>query len=105
MSDATKFTPGPWTSELSGLSYSIEAPSFGSVAKVFGSNDRCKANANLIAAAPRLYAALAEAAACFRRYESLHRAKLTSEGNLKADNNADMAEYCEAALAKARGQS
>jgi hypothetical protein len=66
--------------------------------------DEAEANARLISAAPDLLEALETAARRFRDYERIHREKRTSEGNLKADNNADLAEYCERAIAKARGE-
>ena len=43
--------------------------------------------------------ALHTAAKTFRRYGQLHRAKGTAEGNLKASNNDDLAEFCEGVLA------
>lgn len=51
-----------------------------------------------------LLEALEKAALWFRDYERQHRAKLTDEGNLKADTNEERAMFLEAAIAKARGQ-
>ena len=45
------------------------------------------------------------AAKAFRRYAELHRMKGTTEGNLKASNNDDLAEFCEAALPKQSSDS
>lgn len=61
-------------------------------------------DARLIAAAPELYEALKAAAITFRTYESIHRDKGTPDRNAKADANRIMAEQCERALAKARGE-
>lgn len=61
------------------------------------------ANASLIAAAPDMYEALKRAERWFRDYERQHRAKGTSEGNLKADTNEERADFLRAALARAEG--
>lgn len=45
-----------------------------------------------------LKGALERCAKTFRRYAELHRAKGTTEGNLKASNNDDLAEFCESVL-------
>lgn len=63
--------------------------------------DPWEANARLIASAPDLLEALRKAAKWFRDYERQHRAKLTGEGNLKADTNAERAAFLEAAILKA----
>lgn len=62
------------------------------------------ANAHLIAAAPDLLEVAQEAAAMFRYYERLHMEKGTVDGDAKARRNAEMAEKCEAAIAKATGE-
>lgn len=46
-----------------------------------------------------LRGALETCAKTFRRYGELHRMKGTAEGNLKASNNDDLAEFCEGVLA------
>jgi len=51
-----------------------------------------------------LVSALEAAAKWFDDYERQHRAKLTPEGNLKADTNAERAAYLRAALAQAKGE-
>jgi hypothetical protein len=101
--DGRAWTPGPWhTSE----SLSVWKTGGGAVAQCFWvsgaiSIETAEANAALIAAAPDLYEALAEAAAKFRAYEQLHAAKGTVDGAQKAAANAAIAKRCEAALAKA----
>jgi hypothetical protein len=64
-----------------------------------------EANADLIAAAPKMYAALERAAERFREYEMLHFAKGTPEGLEKAARNLEMARDCEDALSAARGET
>lgn len=86
-----KFTPGPWRYEQDFLSCRVAAPKFGGVAKVFGSNPTCVANAHLIAAAPELYEAL-EAVELARNSDEPHDWQRAT--NLSA-----------AALAKARGEA
>lgn len=50
-----KHTPGPWYVDHGDLSFAIMAgPAFGRVVVVPGSNERCHADASLIAAAPDL---------------------------------------------------
>lgn len=56
-------------------------------------------DARLIKAAPDLYEACVTAAAVFRAYEKLHRAKGTEEADNKADANATLAMQMEDALA------
>lgn len=63
--------------------------------------DESEANARLIAASPTLLEVAQQAAKWFRDYERQHRAKLTAEGNLKADTNAERAAFIEAAIASA----
>ena len=41
----------------------------------------------------------------FRHYEDLHRVKCTAEGDEKADRNREMADLCDGAIAKARGEA
>jgi hypothetical protein len=53
----------------------------------------------LEAANSNLRGGLETAAKTFRRYGELHRAKGTTEGNLKASNNDDLAEFCESVIA------
>jgi hypothetical protein len=49
-----------------------------------------------------LRGALETCAKTFRRYGEMHRAKGTTEGNLKASNNDDLAEFCESVLTDTR---
>lgn len=49
-----------------------------------------------------LYAAVAQSERTFRRYEEIHRQKGTAEGNLKADNNRELADAMLTTLTKAR---
>jgi hypothetical protein len=62
-----------------------------------------EANARLIAAAPEMLANLREAAATLRHYETLHRAKGTTESDAKAEVNAELAARFEATIAAATG--
>lgn len=55
--------------------------------------------AGLVAENAHLRGALETCAKTFRRYAQLHRAKATTEGNLKASNNDDLADFCEGVLA------
>lgn len=66
-------------------------------------DEKSKANAHLIAAAPELFEHLTEAAAQFRKYEDLHRAKGTPDSLAKAEVNAELAERFEATLRRAGG--
>ena len=52
-----------------------------------------------------LLEAMEKAATWFRDYERQHRAKLTADGTMKADTNAERAAYLEAAIALARGET
>jgi hypothetical protein len=61
------------------------------------------ANARLIAAAPRMLAALKEAEALFRWYGDLHASKVDGTG--KARRNYDMADACRAAIALAEKET
>lgn len=59
-------------------------------------------NERLTARIAELEGTVATAAKTFRRYAELHRMKGTTEGNLKASNNDDLAEFCESALFEQR---
>jgi len=63
------------------------------------------ANAHLIATAPELLAALEDAAQTFRRYQDMHAAKGTSEGDMKAFANGEKARRYEVLIAQARGEA
>lgn len=63
------------------------------------------ANAILMAAAPELLEALQQAAATFRKYEVLHRAKGTPDSEAKAVANAALAARFEKTIAKATGEA
>lgn len=101
----TRFTPGPWadgppawyrgrTNEAHGKRpiNSTSHPAAGVIANVYG-----EANAALIAAAPDLYAALAELHASVR-------GECPSLLNEDSGGDAALALRIEAALAKARGE-
>lgn len=62
---ASKHTPGPWTATDDGY---IEHSGGWSVAKAYGANPTCAANAALIAAAPDLLAACELAASSLDTY-------------------------------------
>jgi hypothetical protein len=110
--DGLKATPGPWTLEERECGgYRLEDIDGSHIAYLERTqfvderdDPEQEANCKLIASAPELYDALDTAAKRFRQYEQLHLAKYTEEGDLKAANNADLAEVCERALAKARGE-
>lgn len=59
------------------------------------------ANAKLIAASPLLLEDLIDAAAQLRAYETLHRAKGTSDSMAKAEVNANLAARFEQTIVKA----
>lgn len=59
--------------------------------------------ARLIAAAPDMLADLRQAAATLRQYETLHRAKGTTDSDAKAEVNGALAARFEATIAKATG--
>ena len=117
-----KHTPGPWliegvvqnTGSISicagrfGIADVTNAVSAGDL--VLGNSPRAQmANAQLIAAAPRLLIAaaprllddLVDAAAQLRKYETLHRAKGTADSLAKAEVNAELASRFEQPIAAA----
>lgn len=108
-----KHTPGPWYALPGRHNISIRHKTGDSslpmitVASVKGHFPECcpygssKANVLLILAAPDLLSDLRDAAAVLRRYESLHRAKGTTESEAKADANARLAARFETTIAKA----
>lgn len=100
-------TPGEWASaEGTTTGRIVIAPGEPKVRRnvaACGGPNR-EANARLIAAAPDLLEALEGAAQTFRRYEEMHAAKGSIEGDMKARANAEKAERYEALIAKARGQ-
>lgn len=119
---ATDFTPGPYFSgreaNLQCGDWQIDTPGSCSyryiaagddcvpvaiVTSDFNNDERLDANTALFLAAPDLHEAVSRAARMFRHYEALHRAKGTKDGDDKAASNAGIAEFCEAALAKANG--
>lgn len=67
------------------------------------SKEEIESTKQLIAVAHDLLADLQESAATLRRYETLHRAKGTAEGDEKAEVNARLASRFEATIAKATG--
>jgi hypothetical protein len=124
-----KHTKGPWTAQIyhrqwqAGREYAFVTagrdivPVAAIPLRVEGMPaDEGEANAYLTAAGPRMYAALAAAAARFRAYEREHleKAEIPHPGLagqmeaaariMKADRNREMAELCEATLASARGE-
>lgn len=107
-----KHTPGPWhiegvvqnTGSISicagrfGIADVTNAVSAGNL--VLGNSPRAQmANAQLIAAAPRLLDDLVDAAAQLRKYETLHRAKGTADSLAKAEVNAELASRFEQTIA------
>lgn len=117
LSDAA-FTHGPWGIEefQNGAIYVGPVRPSGTLGDIIVSFDdrgdykpevqaRIKANANLIAAAPDMFAKLERAAFIFRTYAELHRAKKTDEGDAKAASNEVLAEEMETVLSKARGET
>jgi hypothetical protein len=62
-------------------------------------NTECNEAEKLREALENTRGALDTAAKTFRRYGELHRVKGTREGDLKASNNDDLAEFCESVLA------
>jgi hypothetical protein len=61
------------------------------------------ADSRLIAESPALLRDLLEAAKTLRKYEALHRAKGTTESDVKAAANAEMAQRFEQTIARAIG--
>lgn len=113
-------TPGPWKHEpiyrgAELIRNSIIDPNRVEIVYDVNSDE----NAPLIAEAPGLYEALEKAAARFREYAQMHRAKADEMPDAmnhvqhaehlsrckKATSNREMAELCEAALSRARGES
>jgi len=89
----TKWTPGPWrrNGHIGNAEWIVAAKPFAQIATVYGPNVTAEsdANAQLIAAAPGLYEALAD---IVRVLDSLGQSKL------------ERVEAARAALAKARGE-
>ena len=81
-------TPGQWLLEgIDDIYVRSEGGLYiAEIINVDGEED--KANARLIAASPDLLDALKDAAATFRYYERIHRAKATDDGEAKAEINA-----------------
>ncbi|OWQ33341.1 MULTISPECIES: hypothetical protein [unclassified Pseudomonas] len=119
-----KHTPGPWealneTEVFTGLGADSgdgvkalptdgwmiadcgDAMTFTEVGLVELALDVRRANARLIAQAPNLLADLVEAAAQLRKYETLHRAKATTDSLAKAEVNAELASRFEQTIAQA----
>lgn len=111
------FAKGPWSVFVSGYAGDwpgVEAPGPRTIV-VFGDSDvdddggirgadksEALANAHLIAAAPDMYEALAEAERMFRWYGDGHAAK---PDPAKAARNYEMADRLATTLAKARGEA
>lgn len=119
-----KHTPGPWealneTEVFTGLGADSgdgvkalptdgwmiadcgDAMTFTKVGLVELALDVRRANARLIAQAPNLLVDLIEAAAQLRKYETLHRAKATTDSMAKAEVNAELASRFEQTIAQA----
>ena len=110
-----KHTPGPW--EIEPLEVFGRHDRQGTAHVVLWDEDRegytsvvtgidyddaeSQANARLIAKAPDLLADLMDAAAQLRKYETLHRAKGTTDSLAKAEVNADLASRFEHTIAQA----
>ena len=113
----SKHTPGPWkTLEHSWSDTSIVAEGFDHGICLLDINHATEesqeadealmaANARLIAAAPELLADLIDAAKTLRHYETLHRAKGTTDSNAKAEANAALAARFEATIFRATGEN
>lgn len=110
----TQFTPGPWivnpfVAQIDCEKISDKGGLLPVCQMLWPTDERTEAEteatAHLIAAAPDTYAGCAKAAAKFREYEALHRAKGTADADAKADANAAMAAELEAICARARGES
>lgn len=93
MSD-TKFTPGPWCARFKRARYEITGTGGELMIQLHGAQNNAEQNANLIAAAPDLYAALEAMLQQFDADEC-HNSAADIEAILMA----------KAALAKARGES
>ncbi|MDO7911390.1 hypothetical protein Q6A49_12685 [Pseudomonas sp. 22-AL-CL-001] len=100
-----KHTPGPWVArpvqnpslkDHTGYAIDFNADQEQVVDFVYE-----QADAVLIAAAPQMLDDLIAAAAQFRKYEALHRAKGTPDSLAKAKVNADLASRFEQTIAKA----
>lgn len=105
-----RHTPAPWSVKASGVEALRVVGSAGETvcglpANVIPQPAERHANANLIASAPAMLAALRRAADQFVFYERQHRAKGTPEADAKAEVNAQMTAMCLAAIAKAEGRS
>ena len=98
---APKHTPGPWY--VRGCDLIGESTILATLCWHSGREQENAADYALIAAAPDLLRACHESAQTFRRYEDLHRAKHTPDGDEKAYANHVIAELVEAAIAKATG--
>lgn len=111
-----KHTPGPWSWVDTSWEYNHIYAARKLCATIHTdadvteeTEDACakvmNANARLIAAAPDLLEACIQAAIQFRFYEQQHLAKNTPEADAKAHSNHAMAKICEAAIAKATGET
>jgi len=111
---SNKHTPGPWLVTGGTFVYALNdygtnsfwaniyAGSQGGYKSAATSSEEIEANANLIAAAPRMLSDLVEVARLLREYEKLHRAK-GEDGHIKAERNKAWAEQLEATISSARG--
>lgn len=118
---APAFTPGPWVAHpfASGElrlvhSHDPLKPRIATVCYADGSRSTHDANAHLIAASPEMFEALEKCRDKFREYEGVHTLKLrdykgkeplnyAAEIQFKINRNREMADMCDATLAKARG--
>jgi hypothetical protein len=94
MTTQTRFTPGPWALWGAADPSQIIASADGFVAQTVGRNDA--ANAALIAAAPRLYAAL-------ERFERFAEGRIAELGELSEEMQSVLDE-ARVALKQARGE-
>lgn len=100
-----KFTPSPWEVDepiksiaTGELMYHVKGPNLITDFEDWGFT---KADAHLIAAAPRMYDALLSASRVFRMYEEHHALKGAMD---KAEANGSIADDIEKLLAEARGE-